>query len=88
MFGQVKFGTDPVQMQCPYCQESVVTTVGHKPGVLNALACLVCCLLSSVALPFCLPCSVIPCLMLDLSDATHSCPYCQRVIHRHSAGGC
>ena len=74
---QVEFEKRPVRVLCPNCQKSVITLVEHELCVLNSLTRLLCCLAR-----FCL------CSCRDLCDVTHSCPYCQRVIHTYTPSGC
>ncbi|XP_019724095.1 cell death-inducing p53-target protein 1-like [Hippocampus comes] len=58
--------TSPVQTACPHCQQAIVTRISHDVGLMNTLFCLFC---------FFVGCDLGCCLIDDLKDVTHTCPY-------------
>ncbi|KAF7646999.1 hypothetical protein LDENG_00179320 [Lucifuga dentata] len=72
------FETSPVQTVCPHCQQAIITRISHNIGLMNTLFCIFC---------FCvgcdLGCCLIPCLLDDLKDVTHTCPYCKGYIYTY-----
>ncbi|XP_031218086.1 LITAF domain-containing protein isoform X2 [Mastomys coucha] len=63
--------TVPMQTQCPYCGNHIVTVTTPVPGLLTWLLCsglfVFGCFLGCCLLPFCVH---------SLMDVTHSCPVC------------
>ncbi|XP_061606122.1 cell death-inducing p53-target protein 1 isoform X1 [Phyllopteryx taeniolatus] len=72
------FQTSPVQTVCPHCQQAIVTRISHDVGLMNTLFCLFCFFVGCD-----LGCCLIPCLIDDLKDVTHSCPYCKGYIYTY-----
>ncbi|KAM8845519.1 cell death-inducing p53-target protein 1 isoform 1-T3 [Spinachia spinachia] len=72
------FQTSPVQTVCPHCQQAIVTRISHDVGLMNSLFCLFCFFVGCD-----LGCCLIPCLIDDLKDVTHSCPYCKGYIYTY-----
>lgn len=70
------FQTSPVQTVCPHCQQAIVTRISHDVGLMNTLFCLFCFFVGCD-----LGCCLIPCLIDDLKDVTHTCPYCKGYIY-------
>ncbi|XP_051904987.1 cell death-inducing p53-target protein 1 isoform X1 [Hippocampus zosterae] len=72
------FQTSPVQTVCPHCQQAIVTRISHDMGLMNTLFCLFCFFVGCN-----LGCCLIPCLIDDLKDVTHTCPYCKGYIYTY-----
>lgn len=72
------FQTSPVQTICPHCQQAIVTRISHDIGLMNTLFCLFCFFVGCD-----LGCCLVPCLIDDLKDVTHSCPSCKGYIYTY-----
>ncbi|XP_056144051.1 cell death-inducing p53-target protein 1-like [Lampris incognitus] len=72
------FQSIPVQTVCPHCQQTIVTRISHDIGLMNTLFCLFCFFVGCD-----LGCCLIPCLIDDLKDVTHTCPYCKGYINTY-----
>ncbi|XP_023677809.1 cell death-inducing p53-target protein 1 isoform X2 [Brienomyrus brachyistius] len=72
------FQSAPVQTVCPHCQQTIITSISYEIGLLNTLFCLFCCF---VGCDF--GCCLLPCLINDLKDVTHTCPYCKGYIYTY-----
>ncbi|CAL8303248.1 unnamed protein product [Merluccius merluccius] len=72
------FQTSPVQTVCPHCQQAIITRISHDVGLMNTLFCLFCFFVGCD-----LGCCLIPCLIDDLKDVTHTCPYCKGYIYTY-----
>ncbi|KAM9784951.1 cell death-inducing p53-target protein 1 [Syngnathus typhle] len=72
------FQTSPVQTVCPHCQQAIVTRISHDVGLMNTLFCLFCFFVGCD-----LGCCLIPCLIDDLKDVTHTCPSCKGYIYTY-----
>lgn len=72
------FQTSPVQTVCPHCQQAIITRISHDIGLMNTLFCLFCFFVGCD-----LGCCLIPCLIDDLKDVTHTCPYCKGYIYTY-----
>ncbi|XP_077475844.1 cell death-inducing p53-target protein 1 [Stigmatopora argus] len=72
------FQASPVQTVCPHCQQAIVTRISHDVGIMNTLFCLFCFFVGCD-----LGCCLIPCLINDLKDVTHTCPYCKGYIYTY-----
>ncbi|CAL8312529.1 unnamed protein product [Arctogadus glacialis] len=72
------FQTSPVQTVCPHCQQAIITRITHDVGLMNTLFCLFCFFVGCD-----LGCCLIPCLIDDLKDVTHTCPYCKGYIYTY-----
>ncbi|XP_042248034.1 cell death-inducing p53-target protein 1-like [Thunnus albacares] len=72
------FQTTPVQTVCPHCQQAIITRISHDVGLMNTLFCLFCFFVGCD-----LGCCLIPCLIDDLKDVTHTCPYCKGYIYTY-----
>lgn len=72
------FQSSPVQTVCPHCQQAIVTRISHDVGLMNTLFCLFCFFVGCD-----LGCCLIPCLIDDLKDVTHSCPNCKGYIYTY-----
>lgn len=79
MNGTPFLGHNPTSIQCPRCQQQVITTVQYETGTgtwLLALGIFIfggafgCCLI-----PFCIP---------ACQDAIHTCPACRNTIGRRN----
>ncbi|XP_062306474.1 cell death-inducing p53-target protein 1 [Osmerus eperlanus] len=72
------FQSLPVQTVCSHCHQAIVTRISYDVGLMNTLFCLFC---------FCvgcdLGCCLIPCLIDDLKDVTHTCPNCKGHIYTY-----
>nr|XP_055045485.1 cell death-inducing p53-target protein 1 isoform X2 [Misgurnus anguillicaudatus] len=72
------FQTTPVPTICPHCQQPIVTRISHDIGLMNTFFCLFC---FFVGCDF--GCCLIPCLIDDLKDVTHTCPNCKGYIYTY-----
>ncbi|XP_005809091.1 cell death-inducing p53-target protein 1 isoform X1 [Xiphophorus maculatus] len=72
------FQTSPVQTVCPHCQQAIITRISHDVGLMNTLFCLFCFFVGCD-----LGCCLIPCLIDDLKDVTHTCPNCKGYIYTY-----
>lgn len=72
------FQSSPVQTVCPHCQQAIITRISHDIGLMNSLFCLFCFFVGCD-----LGCCLIPCLIDDLKDVTHTCPYCNGYIYTY-----
>ncbi|WP_395241642.1 LITAF-like zinc ribbon domain-containing protein [Salmonella sp. s51933] len=69
------FPPTPVNMTCPHCQATIVTSTAYEPGVLTWLLC------GGIALVGCwLGCCLIPFCVTDVQDCRHTCPNCQNFL--------
>ncbi|KAI5622679.1 cell death-inducing p53-target protein 1 [Silurus asotus] len=72
------FQSAPVQTVCPHCQQAIITRISHDIGAMNTLFCLFCFFVGCD-----LGCCLIPCLIDDLKDVTHTCPNCKGYIYTY-----
>ncbi|XP_041719111.1 cell death-inducing p53-target protein 1-like [Coregonus clupeaformis] len=72
------FQSAPVQTVCHHCQLPIVTRINHSVGLMNAVFCLFCFFVGCD-----LGCCLIPCLIDDLKDVIHTCPYCKGYIYTY-----
>ncbi|TRY89228.1 hypothetical protein DNTS_025397 [Danionella cerebrum] len=72
------FQSAPVQTVCPHCQQPIVTRISHDIGLMNTLICMFCFFVGCD-----LGCCLIPCLIDDLKDVTHTCPNCKGYIYTY-----
>ncbi|KAK1165029.1 hypothetical protein AOXY_G15490 [Acipenser oxyrinchus oxyrinchus] len=72
------FSDRPVQMNCPACQQLIVTRLEYTSGTLTWLLCgvfaIVGCLYGCCLIPFCID---------GAKDVNHWCPNCNRIIGHH-----
>ncbi|XP_041085918.1 lipopolysaccharide-induced tumor necrosis factor-alpha factor homolog isoform X2 [Polyodon spathula] len=74
----VMFIDQPVQMNCPACQQLIVTRLEYTSGTLTWLLC------GGIAIMGCLyGCCLIPFCIDGVKDLKHWCPNCNRVIGHH-----
>merc|ERR1711881_370549 len=74
------FGSEPINMTCPYCLSLVRTrVVSEGPG---PTACLFGAILCLLGFWFC---ALVPCC-LDSGSVTHSCPNCRKFLGSYSDG--
>ncbi|KAI1731732.1 LITAF-like zinc ribbon domain-containing protein [Ditylenchus destructor] len=77
------FGPLPVEMDCPYCHNHIVTHTSRVPGILPWIILAVCFVLGFFLLvPWCLCC--LPFCIDSCLDVIHSCPSCKRLVGRFS----
>uniref|UniRef100_A0A4W4ENV0 LITAF domain-containing protein n=2 Tax=Electrophorus electricus TaxID=8005 RepID=A0A4W4ENV0_ELEEL len=67
----------PVQMQCTYCQQHILTVTKPVPGLLTWI--IFASLFVFLIWPFCL----IPFCVHSCNDVEHRCPLCRQVLHIH-----
>ncbi|XP_051988595.1 cell death-inducing p53-target protein 1-like isoform X2 [Xyrauchen texanus] len=72
------FQSAPVQMVCPHCQQPIITRISHDIGLMNTLFCLFCFFVGCD-----LGCCLIPCMIDELKDVTHTCPNCKGYIYTY-----
>ncbi|MEE6497308.1 hypothetical protein FKM82_002706 [Ascaphus truei] len=72
------FQGSPVQTVCPHCQQAITTKISHEIGLMNFLLCCFCCFVGCD-----LGCCLIPCMINDLKDVTHTCPSCKAYIYTY-----
>ncbi|KAL2087016.1 hypothetical protein ACEWY4_018075 [Coilia grayii] len=77
VIGQPMLTDVPGQMQCPQCQQEIVTQIRHTSGLLTWLLC------GGMFLFLCWPCSFIPFCVDGCKDVEHSCPNCHRLLYRY-----
>ncbi|KAM8962389.1 cell death-inducing p53-target protein 1 [Pelodytes ibericus] len=76
------FRSSPVQTVCPHCQQPITTKLSHEIGLMNFLLCCFCCFVGCD-----LGCCLIPCMINDLKDVTHTCPNCKAYIYTYRRMG-
>ncbi|KAM5152659.1 LOW QUALITY PROTEIN: cell death-inducing p53-target protein 1-like [Mantella aurantiaca] len=76
------FQSSPVQTVCPHCQQPITTNITHEIGLMNLLLCCFCCFVGCD-----LGCCLIPCMINDLKDVTHTCPNCKAYIYTYRRMG-
>ncbi|XP_034544388.1 LITAF domain-containing protein-like [Notolabrus celidotus] len=70
----------PGRMRCPDCRRIVLTEVSYINGACTWLTCFL------IGFFLCWPCCCIPFCSKGLKDVEHSCPQCQKVLHRYKRG--
>ncbi|XP_061740494.1 LITAF domain-containing protein-like isoform X2 [Nerophis ophidion] len=65
----------PGQAQCPHCQQTVVTQIERKAGLMTWGIC------GGLALFGCFLCCCIPFCVDSCQDVEHHCPNCHNTIH-------
>uniref|UniRef100_A0AC35FKF5 LITAF domain-containing protein n=1 Tax=Panagrolaimus sp. PS1159 TaxID=55785 RepID=A0AC35FKF5_9BILA len=76
------FESEPVIMNCPYCQKLIETKIEHKVGLLSWLGCLGCVLLDCTA-----GCCLIPFCIDSCKDCEHYCPSCKSFLGKYKRLG-
>ncbi|KAM4025348.1 cell death-inducing p53-target protein 1 isoform 1-T1 [Anomaloglossus baeobatrachus] len=76
------FQGSPVQTVCPHCQQPIITKISHEIGLMNCLLCCFCCFVGCD-----LGCCLIPFMINDLKDVTHTCPNCKAYIYTYRRMG-
>ncbi|KAH7728451.1 Protein Y87G2A.18 [Aphelenchoides avenae] len=78
-----RFGPFPIEMDCPYCRNHIVTHTKRTAGALPWIIFGVCVVLGFFLLiPWCLCC--IPFCIDSCLDVEHFCPSCKRNVGRFS----
>ena len=79
IMGTALLGRNPVAVQCPRCQQQIVTAVQYETGGGTWLIALLICLFGGIfgccLIPFCVP---------GCQDAVHTCPACRSLIGRRN----
>ncbi|UJR29089.1 hypothetical protein I4U23_010303 [Adineta vaga] len=79
VIGSAFIGRNPVAIQCPRCQQQIVTVVQYENGGGTWLIALLICLFGGIfgccLIPFCVP---------GCQDTIHTCPACQNLIGRRN----
>ncbi|KAM9746174.1 LITAF domain-containing protein-like isoform 1-T2 [Menidia menidia] len=65
----------PAHTVCPFCQQSVVTSTEHTPGLFSWAVC------AGLSIFGCWLCCCIPFCLDSCSDVEHRCPNCKRTIY-------
>jgi len=80
------FGPFPIEMDCPYCHNHIVSHTKSVPGPLPWIILGVCFVLGFfLIVPWCICC--VPFCVDACLDVLHSCPSCKRTIGRFSRLG-
>ncbi|CAF1338362.1 unnamed protein product [Adineta ricciae] len=79
IMGTALLGRTPVAVQCPRCQQQIVTVVQYETGGGTWLIALLICIFGGIfgccLIPFCVP---------DCQDAVHTCPACRSLVGRRN----
>lgn len=78
-----QYGYQPVRINCPHCNNDVVTEIQHEVGGLAWMICGIIVLVGVFIAPcILLGCCFIPFCISDCKDVSHYCPHCkQRLAH-------
>ncbi|CAB3408710.1 unnamed protein product [Caenorhabditis bovis] len=78
------YNTSPIEMDCPYCQNHIVSHIDKVAGILPWVLCIVCGIVGLILfiLPWFLCC--VPFLLDPCLDVVHTCPACKRVLGRYN----
>ncbi|EHB11385.1 LITAF-like protein [Heterocephalus glaber] len=68
----------PMQTVCPHCQQAITTKISYEIGLMNFVLGFFCCFMG-----YDLGCCLIPCLINDFKDMTHTCPSCKAYIYMY-----
>eukprot|EP01134_Creolimax_fragrantissima_P008670 CFRG8680 len=73
-----KASFSPQCLYCPMCDEDVITSIKHKPGVFAWTSAVLCCFFG--CFPFC----CLPLFIDGCQDVLHRCPKCETVLAERS----
>merc|ERR1711945_54936 len=77
----VDFGSRPVTMVCPRCNNQITTNTSAVTSTAQHIGCCLCCIFGGV-----FGCCLIPYCMDSLQQVTHTCPLCKSTLGIYKGG--